>query len=272
MGLRPSGFFTRTQRAWRNSTAHTAKQSTQRTLNKHTHTHTHTRVLSESTPRPHTTRPNNTSLRTAIFCSHCSLAPARSWQLHLGMTSHMAAAAAHLAARPITSNEDQTRHARLGKRMVAVLGLSHQKGSKIRIAPKQVMISTLNRQFSCQQVHRTILPSFIKDGHDPTRPKFGVCCEVRDPVRLQQLIAYNQGMAEKSPLMPPVTEHMALYEALSSNHYNVALRLVGTGHGSPAGDLARLRQEDATLADAAEFETMKKIAAELIFLYFFLIA
>ena len=162
-----------------------------------------------------------------------------------------AAHAASLAARPITAGDDPAAHMRLGKRMTAVLNMSHQKGQKLRVNPHQVLISTLNRQFSVQQVHRTILKSFLTDGHDPARPRFGVCCEVRDPQRLQELIAYNQRLAENSPLMPQVDPHLVAYEALSSNHYNVALRLVGAGHGSPVGDLAALRGEDATLAEAA---------------------
>ena len=109
----------------------------------------------------------------------------------------------------------------------------------------------MNRLFSIQQVHQTILKSFIKDGHDPARPRTGVCCEVRDPAKLKDLVQYNKDLADRSPLMPLVEEDLLRYECLASTHYNVALRLCKEGRNSPSGDLAAAKAEDQTLAEAA---------------------
>ena len=121
----------------------------------------------------------------------------------------------------------------------------------MQIEPNKVAISTVNRLFSAMQTHNAILTSFKVNGHDPFRPKAGVCCEVRSPARLKELRDFNQNLTDQTPLMPAFHPNRVEYEALSANHYNTALRLVAEGRHSPAGDLAMLRAEDASLADAA---------------------
>ena len=101
------------------------------------------------------------------------------------------------------------------------------------------------------QVHNTILKSFLTDGHDPGRPHIGVACEVRDPTARKSLEDYNKGLANSSPLMPRVEEGSLCYEGLACTHYNVALRLVHEARFSPSGDLAKLKDEDPTLAETA---------------------
>ena len=42
------------------------------------------------------------------------------------------------------------------------------------------------------------------------------------------------------------------YESLASTHYNVALRLCAKAASSPAGDLAKLKEEQESLREACE--------------------
>ena len=121
----------------------------------------------------------------------------------------------------------------------------------IRLRPGEVGISPLNRQFSIQHVHSTILSSFIRDGHDPNRTQVGICREVRDPQKRLHLENHNKALAANSPLMPSVRDNAISYEGLSTTHYNVALRLVDECRVSSAGDLAAAKVRQESLANAA---------------------
>ena len=110
----------------------------------------------------------------------------------------------------------------------------------------------MNRLFSIQQVHNTLLKSFVVHGHDEGRPQVGVAIECRDPAKRDALVKYNKSLVSKSPLMPSVVEGEMRYEGLACTHYNVALRLVDQARSSPAGDLAKLKDTDESLAYAAK--------------------
>ena len=98
-------------------------------------------------------------------------------------------------------------------------------------------------------VHMTILPSIFKDGHDPTRSQPGVCCETTATER-NELLKHNMTLAEASPLMPQPVKEMLRFEALAGNHYNTTLRCGRDGIASPAGDLATLKANDTSFAEA----------------------
>ena len=121
----------------------------------------------------------------------------------------------------------------------------------ICLSPGEVGISPLNRQFSIQHVHATILASFIRDGHDPDRTQVGICREVRDLQKRVHLENYNKALSANSPLMPSVRDNAISYEGLSTTHYNVALRLVDECRVSSAGDLAAAKVRQESLANAA---------------------
>ena len=152
--------------------------------------------------------------------------------------------------RHISPADDPAKVTLLAKRVQAALAQAINP-EPIQIRPQRVKPSLVQRQFSVQQVHNMILRSFIQDGHDPTRPKVGVCCEIRDRKKLQELIDHSKKMADRSPLMPLVEADMVQFEALSCAHYNSALDLVRLGRTSPAGDLAKARDTDNTLRAAA---------------------
>ena len=153
-------------------------------------------------------------------------------------------------ARPARTCEDPTKLGRLAKRVEQAMALAINP-EPVRLDPHMVGVSPLNRLFSIQQVHNTILRSIIQDGHDPGRPHVGVACEIRAPEKVASLVQYNEAMAARSPLMPKVDTDLMRYEGLSCTHYNMSLRLGKDGLASPAGDLAKAKEDDATFAEAA---------------------
>ena len=73
----------------------------------------------------------------------------------------------------------------------------------LQMDPRSLAISKSNRQFNALQVHKVILKSIARDGHDPTRPHVGICVEVTDPAQLKDLVEYNKELSDNSDLMPP---------------------------------------------------------------------
>ena len=71
--------------------------------------------------------------------------------------------------RPKSSSDDPSKLALLAERVKGVMGKAVYPDAK-RISPHEVGVSPLNRLFSVHQVHNTILKSFVKEGHDPSRP------------------------------------------------------------------------------------------------------
>ena len=127
--------------------------------------------------------------------------------------------------RQKSSSDDPSKLALLAERVKGVMGKSVYPDAK-RLSPHEVGISPLNRLFSVHQVHNTILKSFVGEGHDPSRPQVGICCEVRDPEKRKSLEEYNMSLSQSSPLMPKTEPGVIQYEGLACTHYNVALRLV----------------------------------------------
>ena len=154
-----------------------------------------------------------------------------------------------LVNRAAGRGEDPLKLRRIAKRVQeAIAAAVHAE--PLRIDPRAIGVSPLNRLFSIQQVHNTLLASIVKDGHDPTRPQVGICVEIRDPAALKSLVNFNASMARTSPLMSKVHPELLRYECLSSTHYNVALRLGREANYSPAGDLAKAKEEDTSFADS----------------------
>ena len=95
-----------------------------------------------------------------------------------------------------------------------------------------------------------ILPSVSKDGYDPNRPLPGLVCEARSPEIVKPLVAHNEKLCNSSSLMPPLFPDLIRYECLAATHLNVGLRLGQNCSYSPAGDLAKIKEEDAEWAKA----------------------
>ena len=153
--------------------------------------------------------------------------------------------------RPVAENEDPTKANKLSKRfndgMATAINPEPQQ-----IDPRALGVSSVNRLFSIQHVHCTILQSMVADGHDESRPSVGICVEVRDKKALEKLIRHNQNLAATSPLMPKVYAELIRYECLASTHYNVSLRLGKDGHSTPAGDLSKLKNAEPSYKEACE--------------------
>ena len=149
---------------------------------------------------------------------------------------------------PVRPNEDPTKVSKLGKRFNEAMALALNAGSPMQIAPHLLGISKVNRLFSIIQVHSTILASIVKDGHDPTRPPVGICCETT-PESRKELFDHNVFLASQSPMMPKPDVAMR-YEKLSNAYYSVALRCGRGGIRSPAGDLAATKANDKSFAEA----------------------
>ena len=73
----------------------------------------------------------------------------------------------------------------------------------VLVDPRMCGVSLVNRLFSVMQIHKVILPSVIKEGHDPHRPVPGILCEVKEPGALKAFVAHNVKLS-RSPLMPPL--------------------------------------------------------------------
>ena len=95
-----------------------------------------------------------------------------------------------------------------------------------------------------------ILHSVSKDGYDPNRPLPGLVCEARSPEIVKPLIAHNEKMCNASSLMPPLSPDLVRYECLAATHLNVGLRLGQACSYSPAGDLAKIKEEEPEVAKA----------------------
>ena len=160
------------------------------------------------------------------------------------------ASASSVWTRPKCSLDDPSKLALLAERVKGAMGKAVYPDAK-RIVPQEVGISPLNRLFSVHQVHNTILKSFVKEGHDPSRPQVGICCEVRKPEKRKSQEEYNVSLSQSSPLMPKTEPGVIQYQGLACTHYNVALRLVSNSAYSPNADLNKLKDERPSLAEAA---------------------
>ena len=141
--------------------------------------------------------------------------------------------AAFTFKRTNTDGDDPVKAPKLAKRFNEAMALALYP-DPIRVDPRCIAVSTVNRLFSVQQVHNVIFKSLFKDGHDPLRPAPGILCEVRDPGYMKELLDYNEKLCA-TPLMPPLVRELVKYESLGANHYNVALRMGRDCTHSPVG-------------------------------------
>ena len=72
------------------------------------------------------------------------------------------------------TGEDPQKILQLGKRYELAMSMALFNHATT-LPPHVVGISPLNRLFSVQQVHKTIIRSFVNDGHIDDKPHIGVC-------------------------------------------------------------------------------------------------
>ena len=143
---------------------------------------------------------------------------------------------------------DPVKGTKMAKRFNEAMALALNP-EPVLVDPRCCGVSLVNRLFSVMQIHKVILPSVIKEGHDPHRPVPGILCEVTEPEALKAFVEHNVKLS-KSPLMPPLDPSLLRYEILGGTHYNTSLRLGKACSKSPAGDLSKLMEEDESWAKA----------------------
>ena len=148
--------------------------------------------------------------------------------------------------RAARSSEDPSKVNKLAKRFLEGMQKAVEKEPR-RIDPHLLGVSKTNRLFSIQHVHSGVLESIIKNGHDPSRPQVGICCETT-PEEQRELLQHNKDLASQSALMPPADEDMR-YEKLACSHYNIGLKCGRMAITSPAGDLAQTKATDESFLD-----------------------
>ena len=150
--------------------------------------------------------------------------------------------------RTNTDGDDLVKAPKLAKRFNEAMSLASYP-DPIRVDPRCIAVSKCNRLFSVQQLHCVIFKSIFKDGHDPLRPAPGILCEVRDPAYMKELLDDNEKLCA-TPLMPTLYRDLVRYESLGANHYNVVLRIGRECGYTPAGDLSKLKEVDASWVKA----------------------
>ena len=108
-------------------------------------------------------------------------------------------------------------------------------------------MSRFNRLLNNAHVHKGILGSFFKDGHDETKPNVGVAIYYTSPEGKAMNLADNERLASLSTLHPPVYKGLMSYGAVATTHYNTAIRCVNDNVPSPVGNLKELLEEQESL-------------------------
>ena len=122
-----------------------------------------------------------------------------------------------------------------------------------QLDPRCLLVDPCNRDGAppnIQHVHHQILKSFATQGFDRTRPAVGICVKYTSVQGKSRLIEHNRRFSAGTPLLPPIDESQAMFGTIAGSHFNLALRILASGIGSPAADLT-------TLVDGSLGETVK---------------
>ena len=104
--------------------------------------------------------------------------------------------------RTNTDGDDPVKAPKMAKRFNEAMTLALHP-NPVRVDPRCIAISKVNRLFSVQQIHRVIFKSIFKDCHNPLRPAPGILCEVKEPAYKKELLDHNEKLCA-TPLMPPL--------------------------------------------------------------------
>ena len=97
---------------------------------------------------------------------------------------------------------------------------------------------------SMKRVHE-ILKSFATQGFDRTKPVVGICVKYTSVEGKSRLLEHNRRFSSGPSLLPPIDESQAMYGTIAGSHFNLALRILASGMGSPATDVTTLVEEDS---------------------------
>ena len=97
----------------------------------------------------------------------------------------------------------------------------------VQVPPHHLLVSQNNRggqPLTLMVVHQVIIPSFQKDGFDPSRTPVGFTIWYETSAVKENGIAHNLTLYGGSPLYPPIEREVVEGETLSCSHYNCTLR------------------------------------------------
>ena len=117
-----------------------------------------------------------------------------------------------------------------------------------QLQPGALLVDLCNRDGAppnIQHVHQQILKSFVTQGFDRTRPAVGICVKYTSVEGKSRLIEHNRRFSLGTSLLPPIDESQAMYGTIAGSHFNLALRILASGMGSPATDVTTLVEEDS---------------------------
>ena len=117
-----------------------------------------------------------------------------------------------------------------------------------QLDPRCLLVDPCNRDGAppnIQHVHHQILKSFATQGFDRTRPAVGICVKYTSVEGKSRLIEHNRRFSSGTSLLPPIDESQAMYGTIAGSHFNLALRILASGMGSPATDLTTLVEEES---------------------------
>ena len=112
-----------------------------------------------------------------------------------------------------------------------------------QLDPRALLVDPCNRDGAppnIQHVHHQILKSFATEGFDRTRPVVGFCVKYTSVEGKSRLLEHNRRFSAGPSLLPPIDESQAMYGTIAGSHFNLALRILASGIGSPAADLTNL--------------------------------
>ena len=114
-----------------------------------------------------------------------------------------------------------------------------------QLQPGALLVDPCNRNGAppnIHHVHHQILKSFAAQGFDRTRPAVGICVKYTSVEGKSRFIEHNRRFSAGTPLLPPidVNESQAMFGTIAGSHFNLALRILASGIGSPAADLTNL--------------------------------
>ena len=189
----------------------------------------------------------------ASVCLLPFLSPILAFLLLLAFLSPLLAIMENKFEAPKTgADTDPGKLTRLAHRVIQTLEQKTLFKEPKQIPPDQILVGLNNRDGAppnVHHVHADILKCFLLKGFDRTRPATGILVEYRSPEGKAKLLEHNKAFTRGSQYLPPIHDDRVLYGSIASSHFNLALRILGSGTPSAYGDFKGLTAEDPTLKD-----------------------
>ena len=159
------------------------------------------------------------------------------------------------APRPDPLQTDTGRLTRIAHRVIQALEQKTLFKEPKQIHPDQILVGINNRDGAppnVHHVHADILKSFHNKGFDRTRPATGILVEYRSPEGKAKLLEHNKAFTTGNQYLPPIHDDKVFYGSIAGSHFNLALRILGSGTPSAYGDFKGLTTDDPDLKDVVD--------------------